>query len=267
MAYHSMVSHLVELGLNRYEATIYITLVSDGISTAKNISEMTGIPYGKIYEIFSNLSKKGFVTILPTKPMKAKAIPPEEAMANVRRSLDSRYQQVEKMIVEELSPQYAMSGKFNDPHALFWIIRGRSNINYKIDQLIKKASTNIHINTSVNGLKRSVIFKESLTDARKKGIDIRISSVISKENAEDVKSLGFCQIKHIDTSPNHFYSIDNKECMIVDSLPDDDNITHGRDIGIWVESPSFTTFIENFFMGHFNQAQTAEAMLKKLRAG
>ncbi len=265
LSYENLIMQLTDLGLNRYEATIYITLVSDGISSAKNISDMTGIPYGKVYEIFNNLAKKGFVTILPSKPLKAQAIAPEEMMANVKKNLYEKYEQVEKIVVKELSPQYAQSKKFTEPHALFWMIRGRSNINFKVDTLLRKAKKSIHINVSANGLKRAVIFKDLLLDAKRKGVEILISSVLTNDNLEDVDSLDFCEIRHVESSHNHFYSVDNKKCIIVESLPDDDNIINGRDVGMLVESESFTQFIETFFASHFDQALPLEKAIPLVR--
>jgi hypothetical protein len=53
-------STLLELGLNRYEARVYQALIAEGTSTAKTISNITGIPYGKVYEVINSLAAKGF---------------------------------------------------------------------------------------------------------------------------------------------------------------------------------------------------------------
>jgi hypothetical protein len=43
--------------------------------------------------------------------------------------------------------------------------------------------------------------------------------------------------------------------MIIDSIPDDDNIIYGRDLGISALSTSFTRFIDNFFTANFNKSK------------
>jgi sugar-specific transcriptional regulator TrmB len=45
---HKMTTSLLELGLNKYEEKVYLTLIEEGVSSAKNISNITGIPYGSV---------------------------------------------------------------------------------------------------------------------------------------------------------------------------------------------------------------------------
>ena len=72
--------------------------------------------------------------------------------------------------------------------------------------------------------------------------DIFSHGKITKENTEDVNSLKFCDIRHnIKDNQNLLFS-NGEESIIVEPVPDDDNIVHGRDIGIWVMSSSFTKF-------------------------
>ena len=59
----------------------------------------------------------------------------------------------------------------------------------------------------------------------------------------------------IKSSKNNLISIDGKECMIMDSIPDDDNIIYGRDLGIYALSSSFTRFIDSFFTTNFKKAR------------
>jgi len=56
------------LGLNRYESSVYETLVKHGVSTAFSISKNSKVPYGKIYEVLEELIKKGLVRIVPGTP-------------------------------------------------------------------------------------------------------------------------------------------------------------------------------------------------------
>ncbi len=91
---------LLELGLNKYEAKVYLTLITEGISTAKNISDITGIPYGKVYEIINSLSHKGFAMVLPTKPMKYRAISPYNAIQTAKKDAQEKYEKIESNLLE-----------------------------------------------------------------------------------------------------------------------------------------------------------------------
>ena len=132
-----VINHLLELGLNKYEAKVYLTLVEEGTSTAKNVSDITGIPYGKVYEIINSLCAKGFSHTLPTKPMKCKALSPKDILNNVKEKTLEKFDSLEQVFNEELLPIYAQNKKFEDPKSVMWIVNGRSNINKKIDGLIE----------------------------------------------------------------------------------------------------------------------------------
>jgi len=134
-----MTISLSELGLNKYEERVYLTLIEEGISSAKNISDITGIPYGKVYEVMNNLSSKGFLVILPSKPMKFQAVSPKEAVLNAKKNMQEKLEKLEGRMVKELEPVFAKTKKFLEPKSLFWMINGRANVNNKIEELIKKS--------------------------------------------------------------------------------------------------------------------------------
>lgn len=251
----NLMTPLLELGLNKYEAKVYLTLIGEGISTAKNISDITGIPYGKVYEIINTLAIKGFCNTLPSKPMKCQAISPKEAIKTAKKNTEEKYEKLEKHILKELEPMFAESKKFIEPKGIFWIINGRANVVKKMDELIQKAKKNICIQCSPNSLSRLILHKELLQEAKNRGVRIDIAGVLTKEMMEEIKSLDFCDIRKAKTAENNYLSIDNSECIIVEPIPDDDNILYGRDMGMWVSSPSFTKFMDDFHCSNFSRAK------------
>lgn len=252
----NILAPLLELGLNKYEAKVYLTLIGEGISTAKNISDITGIPYGKVYEIINSLAAKGFCTTLPTKPMKCQAISPKEAITTAKKNVEEKYQKLEKHILSELEPMFTESKKFIEPKGVFWILNGRANVVKKIDELIQKAEKSINIHCSPNSLSRLILHKELLQEAKNRGVNISIAGVPDKEMLEEIKSLNFCDIRKARNAENNFISVDNKECLIVEPIPDDDNIVYGRDLGMLVSSTSFTKFMDEFFTLNFKRARS-----------
>ena len=251
----NIITPLLELGLNKYEAKVYLTLVGEGISTAKNISDITGIPYGKVYEIINTLAAKGFCIILPLKPMKCQAVSPKEAIQTTKENMEKQFQKLEGYVLEELEPMFTESKKFIEPKGIFWIINGRANVVKKIDELIQKAEKCINIHCSPNSLSRLILHKELLQEAQNRGVAIAIAGVINKEIMEEVASLNFCDIRKVKNAENNYISIDNKECLVIEPIPDDDNIVYGRDLGILVSSVSFTKFMDEFFTLNFRKAR------------
>jgi sugar-specific transcriptional regulator TrmB len=249
---------LLEIGLSKYESKVYISLVSEGITAAKNISDITGIPYGKIYEIINSLSYKGLVMMLPSKPMKYKAVSPEKVIAAIKDETQKRMGRIETSLLKDIGPLFEENKNFSGERRDFLVINGRSNVVKRTEDLIRKAENNINIQCSANSLSRLILHKESLADAKARGLKISIAGVVNKENGEELGSLSFCDIKSINDSKNNFISIDGKESLVIDAIPDDGNIIYGRDIGIYAESASFTRFIDKFFESHFEKAKYAK---------
>lgn len=256
---------LSELGLNRYEARVYLTLITEGTATAKNISDTTGIPYGKVYEIIDTLSRKGFVTILPSKPVKVQALSPIEVAANVKKNFQRKFRNVENLVARELEPIFTKTKQFADPKAVFWILNGRATINRKVEEMIEKSLKHVYIFASGKSAKRLRALRETLKKAKARGVDIMISAAI-KNNPDCLKDFSFCEVRHTNGASNNMFSVDGRECVLVESIPDDESFMYGRDLGIWVQSPSFTKFIENLFASHFQNAKEVNNSLKTIKA-
>lgn len=246
---------LADIGLSKYESKVYLTLISEGVSTAKSIADITGIPYGKVYEIINSLSYKGFAMILPSKPMKYKAISPHQAIISAKKEMHEKFEKIENKIIGQLEPLFTKNKKFTEPKSNFSIINGRSNVVNKTEEFIKKAKNNINIQCSANSLSRLTLHKDALKEAADRGIKISIAGITDKENLKEIRSLNFCTLKHINTSKNNFISIDGKESLVINPVPDDDNIIYGRDLGIFALSKSFTRFVDNFFEANFKKAR------------
>jgi len=257
---------LSELGLNKYEARAYLALVTEGSSTAKNVSDVTGIPYGKVYEVIDSLVMKGFVMTLPTKPMKCKALSPAEAINSAKKNLHKRLKTVENVILTEIEPLFAKSKKFAEPKGIFWVLNGRAAINKKLEELGNNAKSHINILTSSKGVKRLELLKPVLKAASKRGVKINFSGTINPGNLEDVKNFSFCDVRHIDIVHSQVFSVDGREALLIEPIPDDTSPYYGRDLGVWMLNEHFVKCFEHFFISHFNNSKSigsAEEFPKK----
>jgi sugar-specific transcriptional regulator TrmB len=257
-------SHLLELGLNKYESKIYCALATEGILSAKELSSFTSIPYGKVYEVTNTLALKGFLAVLPSKPMKFQAAPPGEVISIAKKSLQQKLGVAEANL-KKLMPAFAESRE-SVGESTFLLLKQRLIICEKIESLIKQAKDHILISTSENGLKRFEMYIQNLKKASKAGVKIQIMCPLTKNNPQVAKSFNFCDIKHSDGASNHFMSVDGDECILFEAIPDDRNWIRGNDVGLLVKSSSFTNSFENFFLSSFKNArplrdrsQTSEA--------
>src|SRR3990167_8228411 len=74
-------------GFNLYEVRIWTALLSRGVSTAGELSEIGNVPRSRAYDVLESLEKKGFVLMKLGKPIKYIAVKPEEILKRVKTSI------------------------------------------------------------------------------------------------------------------------------------------------------------------------------------
>ena len=57
------IKKLKDFGLNSYEAKIWTALLSRGVSSAGELSDIANVPRSRAYDILESLEKKGFILI------------------------------------------------------------------------------------------------------------------------------------------------------------------------------------------------------------
>jgi sugar-specific transcriptional regulator TrmB len=95
---------LQDIGLNAYEAAVYLSLLKYGVSEANILCRDAEVPYGKIYTILEGLARKGFVEIQTSRPKKFRMVEPAIALDSFfgKRKIESeREMEVLKDSIEE----------------------------------------------------------------------------------------------------------------------------------------------------------------------
>ena len=73
--------------LNLYEVRLWSALLSRGVSTAGELSDIANVPRSRSYDVLESLEKKGFVVMKTGKPIKYIAIPPSEVVDRVKKNM------------------------------------------------------------------------------------------------------------------------------------------------------------------------------------
>ena len=60
--------------LNLYEVKVWTALLSRGVSTAGELSNISDVPRSRTYDILESLEKKGFIVMKLGKPIKYNAV-------------------------------------------------------------------------------------------------------------------------------------------------------------------------------------------------
>src|SRR5512146_513786 len=73
--------------LNLYEVKIWTALLSRGVATAGELSDIANVPRSRSYDVLESLERKGFVIMKLGKPIKYIAVPPSEVLERVKKSI------------------------------------------------------------------------------------------------------------------------------------------------------------------------------------
>jgi sugar-specific transcriptional regulator TrmB len=82
--------YLKELGFTEYEAEVYICLLDQHPATAYTISQTSGVPHSRVYDITRRLIKKGFALLAAKNPERFSPLAPGELISKLKKD-HSRY--------------------------------------------------------------------------------------------------------------------------------------------------------------------------------
>ncbi len=243
---------LKDFGLNSYEAKLWTALLSRGVATAGELSDIANVPRSRSYDVLESLERKGFVIMKLGKPIKYIAVPPAEVLERVKKSIqEDADKQVglldtirKSEVLDELSTLHKQGIELVEPSDLTGAIKGRNNLYNHIASAIKNAEKSVSIMTTIPGLARkSEALKNALQKAKEKGVRIRILSPAPVSQAKALSSIA--QVKQTDVVPARFCVVDSKQITFM--ALDDVDIHPNYDFGVWVNAPTFAKSFENIF--------------------
>ena len=249
--------------LNLYEVKLWTALLSRGVSTAGELSDIADVPRSRSYDVLESLEKKGFVIMKLGKPIKYIAIPPTEVVDRVRKNMQVNAQEKVRRLdsvrgsplLGELETLHTQGIALIDPAEMSGCLRGRNNLYNHLDFLIKDAKKSVNIMTTEQGFLRKVEgLKASLEKAKKKGVRIRISAPLTKDNKIAADSLkAVAEVRHNDKINSRFVTVDGHHVVFM--TMNDKEVHPSYDIGVWVKTPYFANTMDSFFNTIWNWAK------------
>jgi len=243
-----------DFGLNSYEAKIWTALLSRGVSTAGELSDIANVPRSRSYDVLESLEKKGFIIMKIGKPIKYIAVPPEEVLdrvkKNIRDDAEHQAQQLDELkktdILDELKLLHTKGVDLVDPTELTGALKGRQNAYNQLDTMIKAAESSIILVTTENGLPRKAdALGRNLKKAAERGVKVQIAAPFSVKNREAVQQLSeFADVRDAKLNAR-FCIVDGEEVMFM--LLDDTNVHPSYDVGVWINAPFFAATLSELF--------------------
>ncbi|MBW3004205.1 hypothetical protein KY310_00020 [Candidatus Woesearchaeota archaeon] len=240
--------------LNLYEVKIWASLLSRGVATAGELSDIANVPRSRSYDVLESLEKKGFVIMKLGKPIKYIAVPPSEVIERVKKNMhEDALMKVKRLedlkntdVLGELQSLHKQGIEVIEPTDLSGSIKGRHNLYNHLELTIKNAQKSVTILTTSQGLMRKVEgLKPVFEKLKKKGVKIKIAAPLTRETKKTVSEIGsVADVRNTD-SKARFCIVDGKE--IVFMVLDDKEVHPTYDVGIWVNSPFFAKAMESLF--------------------
>ncbi|MBT4351298.1 TrmB family transcriptional regulator [archaeon] len=240
--------------LNLYEVKIWTALLSRGVSTAGELSDIANVPRSRSYDVLESLEKKGFVVMKLGKPIKYIAVPPNEVVDRVKKNVktesDAAVKRLEDLkatdVLQELNSLHTQGVELVEPSDLSGSIRGRHNLYNHLELTIKSAEESVIIMTTEQGLIRKIeglmpIFEQ----LNKRGVDIKIAAPITKDAEASVKEVSKVAVVKDCETKARFVIVDKKE--IVFMVMDDQEVHPTYDIGIWINTPFFANAMAELY--------------------
>lgn len=133
------ISVLKGIGLTLYEAQAYVTLTSLISSTASEISDKSGIPRSKIYDVLKGLVKKNFIEVEDGRPMTYNVKSPVEVLSKEKERINFDIDDT----ITRLT--YIYENSMSQVQAPIWRIYGVDKIISQELEIIKRAKTSINM--------------------------------------------------------------------------------------------------------------------------
>lgn len=256
-------------GLNLYEVKIWTALLSRGVSTAGELSDIADVPRSRSYDVLESLEKKGFVVMKLGKPIKYIAVDPQEVVKRVKKNVEDdakeRMTRLDSLkdteVLDELVSLHSTGVELVEPTDLSGSLRGRHNLYNHLELTVSNAEKTVTIMTTTQGLIRKIDgLKPVFEKLKKRGVQIRIAAPLTEDCAGAIKDLGdLAEVRHTE-SKARFIVVDGSE--IVFMVLDDADVHPTYDVGIWVNTPFFSGALEELFELAWKEMTPAAKVIK-----
>ena len=246
--------------LNIYEVKIWTALLSRGIASAGELSDISNVPRSRSYDVLESLEKKGFAIVKLGKPIKYIAVQPEEVIKRVKKRVkvnsDAKLKHLtqvkEDTIFKDLELLFKQGISHIDPSTLAGAIKGRDNIYVQMDTMLQNAKKSVTILSTPEGVLRKFDkLRFRLKKLKERGVKIIIAtqnSDLVKKRAAEIKQIA--DLRSFDHVRARFIIVDNKDILFI--ITDDKDVHESYDTGIWIKSDFFAKALESMYILSMN---------------
>jgi len=180
---------LLEIGFTEYEAKAYSAMLEQNMLTATEISKLSKIPQGRIYNVINTLEQKGFCITITGAVKKFKALSPKTAFSEL---IEEREDEVEKMqnLAGKLEEKFNSIEKTTSPLDFVHVLTSKqsqfekfSQIAFETENIIRSFSKPPYLFPMTSGGKIKP-FKPAV-DLIEKGVETLAIWEVEEDNLEN----------------------------------------------------------------------------------
>ena len=238
--------------LNMYETKVWLALLTRGMSSAGEISELSSVPRSRTYDVLEFLEKRGFVIQKIGKPVKYMAVKPEVVIEKMKNNTARDAEEKIKVLsnlkdtpeFEELNQLHKTGVEPIKNHELSTSIKGRSNLYSQMRNLIESAEKSVYMVTSSYELmSKQKMFSDIFEKVKKRKLDIKVIVSDSDDEAKRLQKKFNVPIKS--KSINSRFLIADRRELIFTIKPT--NVHEDFDYGVWINSEYFADSLAYMF--------------------
>ncbi len=175
-------------GLTDYEARSFLVLLTTTVLNARELSTAAGVPYTKIYSTVRNLQTQGFIEIVPGRPQRYRAVPPDVALRNRLNDIEKQHHSkmaTLKKVAKEISSSYER-GESRRMEREVYMLTGMRNVNAKLQELLDETRDEAFM--VVARMSHAMGVLPAFHDAKARGVLIRIMTHDNRNKDEEIRS-------------------------------------------------------------------------------
>ena len=235
---------LEKIGLTSYEIRTFSSLIKAGELTASDLSQKSGVPYSKIYEVLGILEEKGWIGSDDSRPTKYFAKSPATGIETTKQKMESEFKENQNIILNELVPLYEQSGTSEKPD--IWVLSGKVNIAAKILEMVETCRNEVLIALPEAG---EELVKQALPKLRllhDKGVEITVLTS-DKMNKESLKAIS--RVADVKVKEGMFGGgiISDKRYVVILLGPEMGTGDGAETVAIWADHAGLAGFARAYF--------------------
>jgi len=233
--------------LNIYETKVWLALLSKGVASAGEIAEISGVPRSRTYDVLESLEKNGFAMQKIGKPVKYFAVKPVAVIEKLKKcTMDEMEDKIKTLSkiretneYQELELLHSSKTEPIKKQDLSGTIRGRTNINSQISDVLTLAKEEAIVCVSINEIKKRIkLLEPIIKQISDNGIKVTIAVNGPESEIKQLSEKLGIKIKKIDVTAS-FYVADRTEILFMLNESADNQ----EQMAVW--------FSSNFFVNSF----------------